>query len=155
MQAQQTPGVSPTAQVSILQVDLDETRSHTFDPDKALGTSIDVLHDGDVDRVYSAPILKESLSAGWGPMSYRLNTELRIAAWHWNSHGIWSDTRNKSGYFTGSAEPGEFLRHSYAYPLPHRGTTRNEGADYGYSRITDGDAHTYWKSNPYLAHAFT
>src|SRR5579872_4891924 len=116
MQAQQTPGVSPTAQVSILQVDLDETRSHTFDPDKALGTSIDVLHDGDVDRVYSAPILKESLSAGWGPMSYRLNTELRIAAWHWNSHGTWSDTRKK----VDTSPEARSLESSCAIPTPIR-----------------------------------
>ncbi len=27
----------------------------------------------------------------------------------------------KEGYFTGSAGPEEMIRHSYAYPLPHRG----------------------------------
>jgi hypothetical protein len=40
--------------------------------------------------------------------------------------------------------------------LPHRGTTHGGGnaRDY-YSRITDGDSSTYWKSNPYLTSKFT
>ena len=60
------------------------------------------------------------------------------------------------GYFTGSARPGALLRHSYGYPLPHRGATHDDGTDYvGYSRLTDGDPATYWKSNPYLTKAFT
>src|SRR2546425_10047340 len=34
--------------------------------------------------------------------------------------------------------------------------TRNDGTDQnGFSRITDGSADTYWKSNPYLSKAFT
>ena len=53
------------------------------------------------------PILKESLSAGWGPITYRQNTELTIAAWHWNR--TWSDPSHQSGYFTGSAEPQVFF----------------------------------------------
>lgn len=61
-----------------------------FDPDLALGTSIDILRPGDVDRVYSDPILKESLSAGWGPITYRQNTELLRAGddHHVRQHAI-------------------------------------------------------------------
>ena len=127
-----------------------------FDPDRALGTSIDILRPGDVDKVYSEPILTESLSAGWGPITYRQNTELQGAAWHWNPNGAWSDPAHQSGYFTGSVQPGEPIRHSYGYPLPHRGNTHGDGHSASkYSRITDGDPNTYWKSNPYLSHEYT
>jgi hypothetical protein len=139
-------------------VAVDATPSHvanTFSPHRALGTSIDILPYGSVDKLYVQPTIEKSLSAGWGPMTYRQNTELQIAAWHWNHNGTWSDPARQSGYFTGSSEPAEFLRHSYAYPLPHRGNTRNGGATRGYSRLTDGNPQTYWKSNPYLTSHFT
>jgi hypothetical protein len=155
------PGSAETASAAearVAVVRVDATPGHatnSFTPDRALGSSIDVLPAGDVDKVYTEPILKESLSAGWGPITYRNNTELRIAAWHWNLNGTWSNAARKSGYFTGSSAPAEILRHSYAYPLPHRGHTRNGGAESGYSRMTDGDSSTYWKSNPYLTRKFT
>jgi F5/8 type C domain len=128
----------------------------TFDPDRALGTSIDILPEGIVDKVFTPAILKESLSAAWGPISYRQNTELQGAAWHWNPQGTWSDSARQRGYFTGSSEPRDFIHHSYGYPLPHRGNTRGDGRSRSkYSRMTDGDAQSYWKSNPYLTSKFT
>ena len=128
---------------------------HSFDPDQALGSSMDILPYGIVDKVYTEAIIKECLSAGWGPITYRQNTELQIAAWHWNHKGTWSDPAAQSGYFTGSSEPTEFLRHSYGYPLPRRGNTRNGGTEHGYSRLTDGNPSSFWKSNPYLTRRFT
>jgi hypothetical protein len=128
----------------------------SFDPDIALGTSIDILPQGVVDKIYTPEILKESLSAGWGPITYRQNTELQGAAWHWNPRGMWSDAPHQSGYFTGSTELGEPIRHSAGYPLPHRGNTSGDGRSRGkYSRMTDGNSSTYWKSNPYLTSKFT
>ena len=95
-----------------------------------------------------------SFGAGWGTVTYRQNTELQIEAWHWNPRGTWSNPAKKEGYFVGSAEPtSEKIEHSWAYPLPHRGATLGDGN--GWSRITDGDPKTYWKSNPYLTKAFT
>jgi hypothetical protein len=29
-------------------------------------------------QIYTEPIIKQALSAGWGPISYRQNTELRM-----------------------------------------------------------------------------
>ncbi len=137
---------------------VDTTPGHatnSFVPTRALGAGIDRLPKGVTDKVFTEPVLKQMLSAGWQPVSYRQNTELFVEAWHWNPQGTWSDPAGK-GYFTGNATPSEIIRHSYGYPLPHRGFTRNEGTETsGYSRLTDGDPNSYWKSNPYLSQAFT
>ena len=101
-------------------VHVDATPGHeinAFDPDRALGSSVDVLSRTGIDKVYSPHIVQESLSAGWGPISYRNNTELRMAAWHWTENGTWSDAANKSGYFTGSTELKEPLRYILARRL--------------------------------------
>ena len=128
---------------------------NTFVPNRALGAGIDRLPAGAIDKVIDPDTVKQVLSAGWGPVTYRQNTELYIEDWHWNPQGTWSDPSGK-GYFTGSAELGQPIRHSYGYWLPHRGFTRNDGVEgQGFSRLTDGDTSTYWKSNPYLTKAFT
>ena len=138
-----------------VRVDLSPGRAIAFDPDKALGSSMDILPAREFDTVYSDAVIKESLSAGWGPITYRQNTELTIDAWHWNPNGKWSNEKEKSGYFTGSAEPQESLRRSYGYALPHRGTTRSDAGNLEFSRMTDGDQASYWKSNPYLTEKLT
>jgi hypothetical protein len=137
----------PTATVHV-----DATPGHainSFDPDRALGSSIDVLSHTGIDKVYSPHIIQESLSAGWGPISYRNNSELRMAAWHWTENGTWSDAARKSGYFTGSAELRQPQRYILSYALPHRGFSTSG------DRPIQGPTLTYWKSNPYLTHKFT
>ena len=47
--------------------------------------------------------VQKVLSAGWGVISYRQNTDLFVQAWHWNPKGTWSDPATKSGYYVGSA----------------------------------------------------
>src|ERR1019366_3905055 len=133
-------------------ITVDVTPGHvinSFDPDGALGSSIDVLSKSGIDKVYSPHILQESLSAGWGPITFRNNTELRMAAWHWTENGAWSDPVHKSGYFTGSAELKEPLRYILSYSLPHRGFATSG------DRPGEGPHLSYWKSNPYLAGKFT
>ncbi|MBV8069783.1 MAG: discoidin domain-containing protein, partial [Acidobacteriaceae bacterium] len=103
----------------------------------------------DIDLVYTPHIIQESLSAGWGPITYRNNSELRMAAWHWNENGTWSDAEHKSGYFTGSTELGEPIRYILEYALPHRGFSTSGDAP------VRGPNLSYWKSNPYLASKFT
>lgn len=138
-----------------VRVDVTPGKAIAFDPDKAMGTSMDILPAKEFDAVYSESVIQESLSAGWGPITYRQNTELTIDAWHWNPQGTWSNEKEKNGYFTGSKEPIEFLRRSYGYALPHRGTTRSDEGQLEFSRLTDGDPTSYWKSNPYLTERFT
>jgi hypothetical protein len=116
---------------------------------------MDILSHDVVEKIYTEPMVKRCLSAGWGPITYRQNTGLSIAAWHWNPNGTWSDPASKRGYFTGSPELKDPIRHSYGYPLPYRGHTRNGGAERGYSRLTDGNPDSCWKSDPYLASKFT
>src|SRR6266513_606950 len=147
-----------TACVLAQTVRVDATPSHvanTFSPLRAFGTTVDRIPSNTTDIFFRPDQIKQILEAGWGPISYRQNTELFVQAWHWNPKGTWSDPSGK-GYFVGDATPGDFVRHSFGYFLPHRGFTRNDGTDaFGYSRITDGDEQTYWKSNPYLAKPFT
>jgi hypothetical protein len=132
-----------------------EHSTNSIVPTRALGAGIDRLPYGATDKLFVESMVKQVLSAGWQTVSYRQNTELHIEAWHWNPAGTWSDPAGK-GYFTGSATPGDFIRHSYGYPLPHRGVTHDDGTDLvGYSRLTDGDTNSYWKSNPYLTQPFT
>ena len=133
-------------------VHIDATPGHainSFDPDSALGSSIDVLSHEGIDKVYTPHIIQESLSAGWGPISYRNNSELRMAAWHWNENGTWSDPAHKSGYFTGSTELKEPVRYILSYSLPHRGFSTSG------DRPLMGPNLSYWKSNPYLTSKFT
>ena len=135
---------------------VDAAPSHavnSFSPFRALGAAIDRLPTGTPEKLLTDPVLKEILGAGWQTVTYRQNTELMVEAWHWNAHGTWSNPEKQEGYFTGSAEPTEMIRHSWAYPLPHRGFSRGDGN--GWSRLTDGDPKTYWKSNPYLTRGFT
>ena len=149
-----------TAQPVVAQdVRVDAIPSHavnSFSPLYALGTTVDRIPSNATDVFFRPDQLSQVLSAGWGVVSYRQNTELFVQAWHWNPHGTWSDSSGK-GYFTGDATPtAEMIRHSYGYSLPHRGFTRNGGTEFdGFSRLDDGDPNTYWKSNPYLTKAFT
>jgi len=141
---------SATSAVATVRVDANPKHVlNSFDPDRSLGSSIDVLSRAGIDKVYSPHIIQEALSAGWGPITYRNNTELRMAAWHWNENGSWSDPFHQSGYFTGSTELKEPIRYILAYALPHRGFSTSG------DRPVQGPNLTYWKSNPYLTSRFT
>jgi hypothetical protein len=150
--------VLATAQT--ITVDLSHSTNH-FVPSETFGAGVDRISVTAIDKDLLPESLKTTLSAGWQPVTYRQNTELAVEAWHWNPIGTWSDHRDKSvpegkGYFTGSATPSESLRYSYGYPLPRRGFTRNDGTENaGFSRLTDGDLNSFWKSNPYLTQHFT
>ena len=108
-------------------ITVDITPSHvknTIIPNQALGAGIDRISQKTVDSAFTKPVIDRVLEAGWGPVTYRQNTELYTEAWHWNPKGSWSDPSGK-GYFTGSAAPTETIRYSYGYSLPRRGFTRN------------------------------
>ncbi len=129
--------------------------ANTFSPMRALGAAVDRLGQGVAEKALTEPMLSEILSSGWQTITYRQNTELHAEAWHWNPEGKWSDPAGR-GYFTGNATPTGELRHSWGYALPHRGFSRaGRGPGNNYSRLTDGEPGSYWKSNPYLTRTFT
>ena len=147
--------LTATAQLVIV----DATPSHVmnrFSPLHALGSTVDRVPSNATDVFFRPDQINKVLSAGWGTISYRQNTDLFVQAWHWNPKGTWSDHAGK-GYFTGDTTPtSEMIRHSYGYTLRHRGFTRNGGTEFdGFSRLDDGDLQSYWKSDPYLAKEFT
>ena len=126
-----------------------------FVPDATLGAGVDRLSKEAIDKAFTKQNLDRIAPSGWQPITYRQNTDLAVEAWHWNPEGTWSDARGR-GYFTGSTKLAAPIRYSYGYALPRRGFTRNDGTgNTGYSRLTDGDPHSFWKSNPYLAQHFT
>ena len=148
------------APAQTITVDVSHSTNH-FIPAEALGAGVDRIPAEAIDKDLLPDSLKATLSSGWQTVSYRQNTELAVEAWHWNPAGKWSDGKDASdaegkGYFTGAATPTENLRYSYGYALPRRGFTRNDGTENaGFSRLTDGDLNTFWKSNPYLTQHFT
>ncbi len=129
-------------------IQVDTTPSHvvnTFSPLYALGTTVDRVPSNATDVFFAPDQIKQVVSAGWGVVSYRQNTELFVQAWHWNPKGTWSDASGK-GYFTGDSNPTEMIRHSYGYSLQHRGFTRNGGTEFdGFSRLDDGDLNLIWE----------
>src|ERR1700682_3877450 len=145
--------LAPSARTQTIHVDAAPDHAvNSFRPTEALGAGLDRISRASTDKIFTEPILKPMLSAGWQMVTYRQNTELHVEAWHWNPEGTWSDAGDK-GYFTGNSTPTDFIRHSYGHPLTHAGFSHPDGNSY--SRLTDGDLNSYWKSNPYLAKAFT
>ncbi len=138
-------------------VRVDITPGHavnTFSPLKALGAGVDARKIGAVKQIYVPSTLNQMLAAGWGAVSYRLYTELSVQHWHWNPQGSWSDPAGQ-GYWTSSTASSEPINVSFGYRLPHRGFTDDQGNNDDYSRLTDADLATYWKSSPYLTEHFT
>ena len=100
-------------------IQVDATPSHvanSFNPPYALGSTVDRVPSNATDTFFRPDQIKQILSAGWGAISYRQNTELFVQAWHWNPKGVWSDPAGK-GYFTGDRKS---TRLNSSHEIPSR-----------------------------------
>lgn len=146
------PGIAADLKVTI---DLTAGPLRSFVPAETFGAGIDGHEAGTTRHLLRSANLERMKGVGFGPMSYRLRTELAVQAWHWNPVGHFSRADGKSGYWTSDATPGQPIEVSYGYRLPRRGASVDQANDDGYSRLIDGDPESFWKSNPYLDRHFT
>ncbi|HEY2720710.1 MAG TPA: discoidin domain-containing protein, partial [Chitinophagaceae bacterium] len=129
--------------------------SNSFIPSKVVGAAFDGHSRGDINRLLTSETIQSMRSLNFGPLAYRLRTELGVEAWHWNPHGTWSEPGKQQGYWVSDDNYSGGIEICNGYKLPRRGNTHDQANDDDYSRVDDGDTSTFWKTNPYLDEYFT
>src|SRR5436305_12845691 len=73
-------------------IDVDITPAHEtnrFIPNQTLGAGIDRISVEAIDKDLTPATLKPVFTAGWGPGTFRQNTELVVPAWPLKPKGTW------------------------------------------------------------------
>ncbi|MEO5649634.1 MAG: discoidin domain-containing protein [Ginsengibacter sp.] len=129
--------------------------ANTFIPSQNIGGAVDGHFKGDINEMLTPVNIEAMKLVGLKPVSYRLRTELGDETWHWNPKGVWSNSAKNQGYWISDSVSTKPIEMSHGYRLPRRGNTRDQANDNGYSKISDGDTSSFWKSNPYLDKYYT
>ena len=82
-------------------------------PTKALGAGVDGHERDECARMFTDKNIAEMRSAGFGPLTYRLRTELAGEVWHWNPRGTWSNPVHQCGYWISDDSLAEPINLSY------------------------------------------
>ena len=90
--------------------------ANTFVPTEALGAGIDRINTAATDKLFTEPVMKQVLSAGWQTVTYRQNTELFVEAWHWNPQGRGAIPAARDISLAIPSQGISFVTHSAAYP---------------------------------------
>ncbi|MGN6372767.1 MAG: discoidin domain-containing protein, partial [Solirubrobacteraceae bacterium] len=144
---------TPVSQTLLVSLDHPLAR---FAPLRAIGGALDGHGEAETLPAYAPESVRGMSAAGLGAITYRLRTELGVQAWHFDPSGDWSEPARQQGYWTGTSRPPRTPPAvSWGYELPRRGDTTDQAEDGGYSRLDDGSAQTFWKSDPYLDSHFT
>jgi hypothetical protein len=132
------PAVVPPPATAPYLITVDANPAHVlnrFAPDTTFGAGVDGVPFHAVPKIYKPSNIRQMLGAGFGPVSYRLYTELSVQDWHWNPKGTYSEAGGQ-GYWTSSDRPGDEIVDSFGYRLPRRGFTHDQGNDDDYPGST-------------------
>ena len=76
-------GFAPVSSTQTIRVDITPDHvKNTFRPTESLGAGVDRIPLAATDKIFTEPMIKQILSAGWQPVTYGQNTELYVEAWH-------------------------------------------------------------------------
>jgi hypothetical protein len=132
----------PAETTAPYEITVDARTSHVlnrFSPLVALGAGVDGVITPAVPEIYTAANVAKLLGAGFGPVTYRLYTELSVQDWHWNPSGSFSSAGQ--GYWISSAVPAKPTANTYGYRLPRRGFTHKVATfDGKVTGVTSGPA---------------
>src|SRR3954468_24495063 len=106
---------APLVLAASLTLKIDPHVAATFDPERALGATIDAHSRDETAELFTPANTAAIRSAGFHPLSYRLATELDGEAWHWNPRGTWTNAKLREGYWTSDDDSPTPITNSYGY----------------------------------------